>query len=83
MGGSSTPQNANAGNALANLFLSNQATPQVSTPPVAAPQSLITGVPFMPVRVPVNYVVPQPATPSAPRGPNPADYYSGSGRDNR
>lgn len=41
MGGSSTPQGANSGNALTNLFLSNQATPRIATSPVSAPQSLI------------------------------------------
>src|SRR5690242_18073564 len=41
MGGSSTPQNANAGNALTNLFLSNQATPHIATPPLVAPQSML------------------------------------------
>lgn len=41
MGGSSTPQNANAGNALTNLFLSNQATPHVATSPLVAPQSML------------------------------------------
>ena len=61
---SSTPQSANAGNALTNLFLSNQATPRVSTPTIAAPQSPITPDLFNVQQPPA---APQPAAPSIPQ----------------
>lgn len=65
MGGSSTPQNANAGNALTNLFLSNQAAPHVATPTIAAPQAMLGQggqMPSMPSsQSPVSYTPPAPA----------------------
>lgn len=66
MGGSSTPGNTSAGNNLSSLFMNNQAAPHVSTPTIAAPQSMLGQGGAMPPmqysQSPVSYTPPPAQT---------------------